>query len=156
MSSLSSLLPNARAAHAPDVDRACPSSLQVGGGLGNSSGMMGIAHQVVKLVDRHVDSRAPYFASSTSTFQMYQALGMFLGATLSKYLSHGGTAAGGTTVSPAAAVVGGVCVAVGARLAGGCPSGSGLTGMGFLRIAAMVTVAGMFAGGGGAALLMGL
>ena len=42
--------------------------------------------------------------------------------------------------------VGGILLVFGARLAGGCTSGHGLSGMASLSIASFVTVASMFAG----------
>ncbi len=46
-----------------------------------------------------------------------------------------------------AAFLGGFLIIYGARLAGGCPSGHGLSGMSQLSLSAFVTVAGFFLGG---------
>ena len=46
-----------------------------------------------------------------------------------------------------AAVIGGACLAFGGRLAGGCTSGHGISGMAMLSIASFVSVASMFGGG---------
>ena len=43
--------------------------------------------------------------------------------------------------------MGGMCLILGARIGGGCPSGHGLSGMATLAVSSMVTVAAMFAGG---------
>ncbi len=45
------------------------------------------------------------------------------------------------------AFVGGFLLIYGARLAGGCPSGHGLSGMSQLAVSAFIVVAGFFAGG---------
>jgi uncharacterized membrane protein YedE/YeeE len=50
-------------------------------------------------------------------------------------------------VSPARAVIGGVALVLGARIAGGCTSGHGISGMATLSKSSLVTVATMFAGG---------
>ena len=49
--------------------------------------------------------------------------------------------------SPISSVVGGICLAFGARLAGGCTSGHGISGMATQSVASFVTVAAMFGGG---------
>lgn len=57
-------------------------------------------------------------------------------------------------ISPLRAVVGGTIMVFGARLAGGCTSGHGISGMSTLATASVVTVVSMFAGGMGLAQLM--
>ncbi|KAF2799282.1 hypothetical protein K505DRAFT_266081 [Melanomma pulvis-pyrius CBS 109.77] len=57
-------------------------------------------------------------------------------------------------VSPTRAVVGGVIMVFGARLAGGCTSGHGISGMSMLATSSVVTVASMFAGGMGLAQIL--
>lgn len=52
------------------------------------------------------------------------------------------------------AVTGGVVMVFGARVAGGCTSGHGISGMSQLSIASLISVAGMFAGGMGLAALL--
>ncbi|EXJ87684.1 hypothetical protein A1O1_04608 [Capronia coronata CBS 617.96] len=56
-------------------------------------------------------------------------------------------------VSTPAAVAGGFAMIFGARLAGGCTSGHGISGMSTMSISSFVTVASMFAGGIAAAFL---
>ncbi len=46
-----------------------------------------------------------------------------------------------------AAFIGGFLIVYGARLAGGCPSGHGLSGMSQLSLSGFITVAGFFIGG---------
>lgn len=52
-----------------------------------------------------------------------------------------------TGVSTAAAVLGGFVSLFGARLAGGCTSGHGISGMSTLSISSFITMAGLFGGG---------
>jgi uncharacterized membrane protein YedE/YeeE len=49
------------------------------------------------------------------------------------------------------AILGGISLVVGSRIAGGCTSGHGISGMSMLSVASFVTVGGMFAGGMGSA-----
>jgi len=53
------------------------------------------------------------------------------------------------------AVIGGVLLTFGSRLAGGCTSGHGISGMSQLSISSIVSVVAMFAGGMGLAALLG-
>lgn len=57
-------------------------------------------------------------------------------------------------VSLPAAVLGGFVMVFGARMAGGCTSGHGISGMATMGLSSFVTVASMFAGGIGAAFLL--
>jgi len=50
-------------------------------------------------------------------------------------------------ISVPTALLGGVCTIFGARLAGGCTSGHGISGMSTLSVSSFVTMAAMFAGG---------
>ena len=52
-----------------------------------------------------------------------------------------------TSVSPLTATVGGILLTVGARMAGGCSSGHGLSGMSLFSISSFITMAAAFAGG---------
>lgn len=53
----------------------------------------------------------------------------------------------GLGISPARAVAGGAAMVFGARLAGGCTSGHGISGMSMLATSSVVTVVSMFLGG---------
>ncbi|KAI1832326.1 hypothetical protein DTO006G1_1979 [Penicillium roqueforti] len=57
-------------------------------------------------------------------------------------------------ISPARGILGGVIMVFGARIAGGCTSGHGISGMSMLGISSIITVASMFAGGIGLALAL--
>ncbi|KAF2259336.1 hypothetical protein CC78DRAFT_537180 [Lojkania enalia] len=58
-------------------------------------------------------------------------------------------------ISPLRAAMGGLIMVLGARLAGGCTSGHGISGMSLLATSSIVSVMSMFAGGMGLAQLMG-
>lgn len=74
------------------------------------------------------------------------ASGVMLGAKLaSQRISL--VAETGPAVGVASALLGGFCSIFGARLAGGCTSGHGISGMSTLSVSSFVTVAGMFGGG---------
>lgn len=135
-----------------------PASLTNGKGLGSSSGWVTMAGALSHAVDPNSDKRAPYFKDARSIWQIGGALGMILGAWLSNYFSSSGpeiySAMGAQGAgSHLNAFVGGAVLLFGARLAGGCPSGHGLTGMGTLAFSSFITVAGMFVGGMGVRLL---
>ncbi|KAK4151091.1 hypothetical protein C8A00DRAFT_17470, partial [Chaetomidium leptoderma] len=57
-------------------------------------------------------------------------------------------------VSPARAALGGFLVVFGSRMAGGCTSGHGISGMSLMSISSLVTVAATFGAGGLVGLLM--
>lgn len=57
-------------------------------------------------------------------------------------------------ISPVQGILGGLVMVFGARLAGGCTSGHGISGMSMLGVSSIITVASMFAGGIGLALAM--
>lgn len=60
----------------------------------------------------------------------------------------------GVDVSAARGTIGGLVMVLGARLAGGCTSGHGISGMSMLSVSSLVTVACMFFSGFGSALFI--
>jgi uncharacterized membrane protein YedE/YeeE len=64
------------------------------------------------------------------------------------------TAETGTGTTSLAAIVGGFLLIFGARLAGGCTSGHGISGMATMSLSSFITVACMFAGGISSATLL--
>ena len=58
------------------------------------------------------------------------------------------------SVSPVAGVLGGMSIIIGARIAGGCTSGHGISGMATMSFSSFITVACMFGGGIASALLL--
>ncbi|KAI1498921.1 hypothetical protein F5X99DRAFT_420292 [Biscogniauxia marginata] len=59
-----------------------------------------------------------------------------------------------TSVGAARSVLGGVLLAVGSRMAGGCTSGHGISGISLFSVSSFVTIAAMFAGGMATAILL--
>lgn len=57
--------------------------------------------------------------------------------------------------SPARVALGGALIAVGSRMAGGCTSGHGISGISLMSVSSFVTVAAMFAGGIGVTSALG-
>lgn len=87
----------------------------------------------------------------------YFALGTVIGSwVIGRALGLTGTGAGmgGAEVGNLQAVLGGAVMLFGSRLAGGCTSGHGISGMSLLSISSFVSVAAMFAGGMGLAIVL--
>lgn len=59
-------------------------------------------------------------------------------------------------IQPARAVLGGVLLAIGSRMGGGCTSGHGISGISLLSVSSFISVAAMFGGGMAVATLFGL
>mmetsp|Transcript_46541 Transcript_46541/g.149396 ORF Transcript_46541/g.149396 Transcript_46541/m.149396 type:complete len:364 (-) Transcript_46541:1486-2577(-) len=132
-----------------------PAFIFQGQGLGSSSGYVAAAGAAAGAVDKNRDKHAPYFKSAGKGWQLAMGAGMAAGSLLSVSMSGAklaASAAGGLAASPIRAAVGGFLMLFGARQAGGCTSGHGLTGMAALSTSSVVTVASMFAGGGLSAL----
>lgn len=76
----------------------------------------------------------------------------------SYFLSHGAPKFGEVTdvvVSPLSAAVGGFLMILGSRMAGGCTSGHGISGISLLSMSSFLTVGATFAAGGLMGLLIG-
>ncbi|KAI2617524.1 hypothetical protein GGS26DRAFT_404214 [Hypomontagnella submonticulosa] len=82
-------------------------------------------------------------------------VGMTVGALAVSSASPSVHAIPQVTVEPARAVLGGMLLAVGSRMAGGCTSGHGISGISLLSISSFVSVVAMFAGGAFVAALIG-
>ncbi|KAI8965792.1 hypothetical protein F5Y11DRAFT_367243 [Daldinia sp. FL1419] len=82
-------------------------------------------------------------------------IGMIAGALAVSLASPSTHTMTNVTIKPIRAILGGVLLAVGSRMAGGCTSGHGISGISLLSISSFVTVAAMFAGGAGVASIMG-
>lgn len=138
-----------------------PAFLLMDTGLGASSSFVKIAGHLALLADAGA-ADATYFTkyvtSSKYVWQTALVVGIALGAFLSMRLSgakrkpvsdvwqgaFGVTSAGSRYVM---AFAGGFILLFGARLASGCTSGHGLTGMSQLAVSSSVVVASIFAGG---------
>ena len=102
----------------------------------------------------HTAAPAPAPATKALTF----AAGMLVGSWALVWAApgfaetRGGDALGG---GAGRALLGGGMLVFGARVAGGCPSGHGISGMAMLGVASVVSVVSMFAGGIAVGLLVG-
>lgn len=75
------------------------------------------------------------------------AAGLFAGSWVAVQSIPGATLEPEADVSKLSAILGGCVMVFGARLAGGCPSGHGITGMSQFSIASIITMAATFGGG---------
>eukprot|EP00052_Salpingoeca_macrocollata_P028143 m.270519 g.270519 ORF g.270519 m.270519 type:complete len:363 (+) comp22830_c3_seq21:2153-3241(+) len=117
--------------------------------LGASSAYCTMAVVCTDGLDSKRRAHAPYLDSfyfHSYAFQVCALVGVALGAQLSVQLS-GIAPATVSHVPILRAYWGGLLAVAGARMAGGCPSGHGLTGMAQLGLASIAAVAGMFMGG---------
>ncbi|ELT97896.1 hypothetical protein CAPTEDRAFT_219820 [Capitella teleta] len=121
--------------------------LAVGDTLGGSSSYVTIVSQWV--ITERLQSMFPYLARARcgigNWWQVFYVLAAVAGGALSSWGSDSiGTAPG---VSVTTAIFGGILLLLGARLAAGCTSGHGLSGMGLLYWFSFLAVPAMFAGG---------
>ncbi|EFX04533.1 duf395 domain containing protein [Grosmannia clavigera kw1407] len=82
-------------------------------------------------------------AGSRTTVTLFPAL-----------VAHNATSSASLSISPSAAVMGGFAMALGSRIAGGCTSGHGISGMSLMSLPSFITIGSAFLGGGIAALLL--
>lgn len=85
---------------------------------------------------------------------VYFANGIILGALITTRLATPMASMVFNEFSTFRSVAGGFVLVVGARIAGGCTSGHGISGMSMLGLSSIITVVSMFAGGFGSALLI--
>lgn len=138
-----------------------PSLLMIGKGLGASSSYVTLSGFALRGANGGKQSSIPSYFSKfmepSSFGQVFLVFGVILGAFISTTVSgYDATAAQADVMgSPLKNFVGGFMLLFGARLAGGCTSGHGLTGMAHLALPSMAAVVPMFIGGFGAAAIMG-
>lgn len=138
-----------------------PAFLLVDTALGASSSFVTVAGYLVSIVDPNIgneDYFANYMTSSKYAWQTAMVIGIALGA----YVSARFSGMGRRGFSPvwrrtlgiksmaqrvAMGFAGGFILLLGARLAGGCTSGHGISGMAQLALSSMLAVVAMFAGG---------
>lgn len=145
-----------------------PTFLLMDTALGASSSFVTVAAHIASIVDPGVD-KVKYLAShmwgAKNWWQVAIVVGIALGAFISMKLSGArretispiwARTMGTTSLSARApiAFLGGFIMLFGARIAGGCTSGHGISGMAQLSAGSTVAVAAMFAGGILTALLM--
>ncbi|WP_337996717.1 YeeE/YedE thiosulfate transporter family protein [Oleispirillum naphthae] len=144
-----------------------PAFLLVNTALGASSSFVTVGGHIAALFDAgamQIGYFAGHAAGAKNWWQVALVAGIALGAFLSSRLSGTKRAA----VAPvwkratgvesfagraAMAFAGGFILLIGARLAGGCTSGHGISGIAQLAVSSMIAVAFMFAGGIATAML---
>ena len=145
-----------------------PAFLLIHTALGASSAYVTVAGHLAGIVDpavAQIDYVGRHLAGAKNWWQVALVIGVALGAGLSARLSGARRPAmstvwerglGITTLSGRLplAFVAGFIMLFGARVADGCTSGHGLSGMAQLAIGSFIAVAAMFAGGIATALLM--
>ncbi|TPX58176.1 hypothetical protein PhCBS80983_g03324 [Powellomyces hirtus] len=127
------------------------SILSTGCTIGASSAFVELAAKAVTALDKNWRTHAPYYAAFRGSNSIFLAVGVVAGAATSAWLSG---AASYAAAMPAAIPVGGVgrdfvggaLLLLGARIAGGCTSGHGISGIAQLGIPSLITVAAMFGG----------
>lgn len=138
-----------------------PAFLLIGTALGASSSFVTVGATLASLVDpavQQIDYAAKHLSGGKNWWQVALVVGIALGASLSARLS--GSIRRGIapvweralgTRSPATrfvlAFLGGFLMLAGARIADGCTSGHGLSGMAQLAVGSFVAIAATFAGG---------
>ncbi len=138
-----------------------PAFLLINTALGTSSSYVTVSGTLASIVDpgiAQIDYVAKHLSGAKNWWQVATVIGIAIGAFISSRLS--GTSRG--AVSPVwskalgtsslavrmlLAFVSGFLLLLGARVADGCTSGHGISGMAQLAISSFITVACMFAGG---------
>ncbi|KAJ3194181.1 hypothetical protein HDU82_002550 [Entophlyctis luteolus] len=141
------------------------SILVTGSTLGISSVYPYFGSVFARSFDKNWKKNAPYFSSYTGmfnslTFAVGTAAGSYLSMRLSGFEFGQGLSSEAFKVhldngTIARLFAGGFVLVYGSRIAGGCTSGHGLSGLAQLSVASFVTVAAMFAFGTASALLLG-
>jgi len=141
--------------------------LLIGGGQATSLGLTGSAVGVSTAYDQLFQAlqwirKRP--SSSKSTEEGAQSLpplgsvafavGIVAGALALTRIIPTPVPGGDVSISTSKAVLGGIAMVFGARLAGGCTSGHGISGMSTFSISSFVTVASIFGGGMGLAAVL--
>lgn len=138
-----------------------PAFLLISAALGASSSYVTVSAHLAGLLDpalSELDYAARHLSGAKNWWQVALVVGIALGAGLSARLS--GTVRRGESpiwqrvIGPhkpmtrfAMAFAGGFIMLLGARIADGCTSGHGLSGVAQLSVGSMVAVAAMFCGG---------
>lgn len=145
-----------------------PAFVLVGTALGASSSYVTVAGVLAGFVDpaiNEIQYVAKHLDGAKNWWQVALVVGIALGAMISSRL--GGTARRGISaawtraladgrpgVRFAYAFIGGFLMLLGARIAGGCTSGHGISGIAQLSVGSTIAVAAMFAGGIATAILL--
>jgi len=145
-----------------------PAFYFIGSALGASSSFVTVAAHIASVFDSSALDNA-YFAKYADSAKYWWQLALVIGIALGAYFSSTLSGTRRTTISDVwkkaaniksfsaravMAFAGGFILLVGARIAGGCTSGHGISGMAQLAIGSFIAVAAMFAGGILVAMLM--
>lgn len=145
-----------------------PAFLLIGTALGTSSSYVTVSASLASVLDPGIaalDYAAKHLSGAKNWWQVALVVGIALGALLSAWLS-GSRRSGASPVwryalgsaSPGLrfglAFAGGFLMVLGARIADGCTSGHGISGLAQLAVGSFVAVTAMFAGGIATALLL--
>lgn len=145
-----------------------PAFLLLGTALGASSSYVTVAGTLAAVVDpaiQQIDYVARHLSGAKNWWQVALVVGIALGAMLSARWSastrrgvapiwHAMLGANAERRRPLMAFLGGFLMVFGARVADGCTSGHGISGMAQLAVGSTIAVAAMFAGGIAAAAVM--
>jgi uncharacterized membrane protein YedE/YeeE len=119
----------------------------LGSQLGCSGSYMTMIANIVGFAAPEVCAKSPVLeANKRSYFQLKLMAGVMLGAFTASYLS-GAAFMSDALISRPEALLGGFLLVMGARLAAGCTSGHGISGMGHLAVNSFVAVPAMFGAG---------
>ncbi|KAI9053058.1 hypothetical protein LZ554_003328 [Drepanopeziza brunnea f. sp. 'monogermtubi'] len=114
--------------------------------VGVSSG-----YEQIGSIARWLVGAGAFPATESITF----VIGVFSGSfVLSRLVGLADIPGGGASIRDLTAITGGVAMVLGARIARGCTSGHGISGMSTFSLASIVSVASMFAGGIALALIL--
>jgi len=145
-----------------------PTFLLMDTALGASSSFVTVAAHLASIFDPGVE-KVKYLASHMTGAKNWWQVAVIVGIALGAFVSMKLSGARRETISPIwartmgttslsarapIAFLGGFVMLLGARIAGGCTSGHGISGMAQLSVGSTVAVAAMFAGGILTALLM--
>jgi len=125
-----------------------PSFLMMNNGLGCSSGYVSLISQIMgPTATTRFDYFKSYYGTATSIWQLFLDVGVVLGSGVCYWILSPHPPAFAAVTTSTLAFIGGFLLIFGARLAQGCTSGHGLTGMGKLHVGSILAVASMFGGG---------
>eukprot|EP00055_Hartaetosiga_balthica_P018782 m.135351 g.135351 ORF g.135351 m.135351 type:complete len:385 (+) comp9939_c0_seq1:99-1253(+) len=137
-----------------------PAILLVGDTLGSSSSYMTVCAQMTPTSETaySIFSHLEAFKDGVENwwqvvYLVFAAVGAFLSSQLGVVSLDDAVIVPG--VQPISAILGGFIMMLGARIAGGCTSGHGLSGMGLLAVRSFIAVPMMFAGAMGTSYLFG-
>jgi uncharacterized membrane protein YedE/YeeE len=114
-------------------------------------GMSGVYADIAKYLWNKVEAGSK---AQLLTPSVLFGVGTLLGTTAAAPFIPAAAMDGATTMSKTSAVAGGAILLFGARLAGGCTSGHGISGMSMFSISSIITVISMAAGGIAMAMLL--